>query len=112
MGAVLLIAGLMLGVSTILRVSSVGWTSGRTILLGAIAVTLLVAFVVRQARVTNPLMPLRLFAFRNASGANAIQALLVAAMFGVFFLGASLTSSERWGTTCWGSGWPSYRPAS
>ncbi len=87
-GAVLLIAGLMLGVSTILQVSSVGWTSGRTILLGAVAVTLLVAFVVRQARVTNPLMPLRLFASRNASGANAIQALLVAAMFGVFFLGA------------------------
>ena len=33
-------------------------------------------------------MPLRLFRSRNVAGANAIQALLVAGMFGMFFLGA------------------------
>jgi predicted MFS family arabinose efflux permease len=33
-------------------------------------------------------MPLRLFRSRNVSGANAIQALLVAGMFAMFFLGA------------------------
>ena len=87
-GAALLTGGLMLGVYTILQVSTHGWASGRTIGLGAIAVALLVAFVVRQARIANPLMPLRLFRSRNVAGANLVQALLVAGMFGMFFLGA------------------------
>ncbi len=42
----------------------------------------------RQARIPNPLMPLRLFRSRNVAGANLIQALLVMGMFGMFFLGA------------------------
>src|SRR5215212_7258510 len=33
-------------------------------------------------------MPLRLFRSRNVAGANAVQALFVAGMFGMFFLGA------------------------
>ena len=33
-------------------------------------------------------MPLRLFRSRNVAGANVVQALLVAGMFGMFFLGA------------------------
>jgi EmrB/QacA subfamily drug resistance transporter len=87
-GAVLLTGGLMLGVYTILGVEAHGWGSTRTLALGGIAVALLVAFVVRQARVENPLMPLRLFRSRNVSGANVVQALLVVGMFGTFFLGA------------------------
>ncbi|HEX2103978.1 MAG TPA: DHA2 family efflux MFS transporter permease subunit [Solirubrobacteraceae bacterium] len=87
-GAVLLTAGLMLGVYTILGVEAEGWTSTRTLVLAAVAVALLVAFVVRQARIANPLMPLRLFRSRNVAGANAVQALLVVGMFGMFFLGA------------------------
>ena len=46
------------------------------------------AFVVRQARIENPLMPLRLFKSRNIVGANVVMALLVAGMFAMFFLGA------------------------
>ena len=42
----------------------------------------------RQARIANPLMPLRLFRSRNVAGANVVQALLVVGMFGMFFLGA------------------------
>jgi MFS family permease len=38
--------------------------------------------------VTEALMPLRLFASRNFSGANVIQGLMVAAFFGFFFLGS------------------------
>src|SRR5437588_835896 len=43
---------------------------------------------VREATAKTPLMPLRMFRSRNVSGANAIQALVVAGMFGTFFLGA------------------------
>ena len=87
-GAALITVALMLGVYTILGVNEHGWGSPQTLALGAISATLLSLFVIRQARVANPLMPLRLFRSRNVAGANAIQALLVAGMFGMFFLGA------------------------
>jgi len=87
-GAALITAGLMLGVYTILGVEEHGWAATRTLLLGAIAVALLVAFFVRQAHAANPLMPLRLFRSRNVVGANVVQALIVVGMFGMFFLGA------------------------
>jgi MFS family permease len=87
-GAVLITTGLMLGVYTILEVSENGWGSTTTLVLGAVSLALETAFLVRQARIENPLMPLRLFRSRNVSGANALQMLLVAGMFGMFFLGA------------------------
>jgi len=87
-GGVLITAGLMLGVYTILEVSENGWLSAQTLILGGISLALEIAFVLRQARIANPLMPLRLFRSRNVSGANALQMLLVAGMFSTFFLGA------------------------
>ena len=87
-GAVLLTGGLMLGVYTILGVTEHGWLATQTLILGAVSVALVAAFVARQARVANPLMPLRLFASRNVAGANLVQALAVVGMFGMFFLGA------------------------
>jgi EmrB/QacA subfamily drug resistance transporter len=87
-GAVLLTGGLMLGVYTILEVEQQGWGSTQTLGLGGVAIALISAFLVRQAKAANPLMPLRLFRSRNVSGANLVQALLVVGMFGMFFLGA------------------------
>jgi EmrB/QacA subfamily drug resistance transporter len=87
-GAILLTAGLMLGVYTILGVDREGWTSTQTLGLGAVALALLALFLARQARVANPLVPLRLFRSRNVAGANVVQALLVVGMFSMFFLGA------------------------
>jgi EmrB/QacA subfamily drug resistance transporter len=87
-GAVLLTAGLMLGVYTILEVEQQGWGSAQTLALGGVAIALLAGFLARQATARNPLVPLRLFRSRNVSGANIVQALLVVGMFGSFFLGA------------------------
>jgi MFS family permease len=87
-GAALLTGGLMLGVYTILEVHEQGWGSLQTLGLGAVAIALIAAFVARQARIPNPLMPLRLFRSREVAGANVIQALLVMGLFGMFFLGA------------------------
>jgi MFS family permease len=64
-GAALMTGGLMLGVYTILEVGEQGWGSPRTLALGGVAIALLAAFLVRQGRVANPLMPLRLFRSRN-----------------------------------------------
>jgi EmrB/QacA subfamily drug resistance transporter len=87
-GAVLMTSGLMIGVYAILQVSEKGWTSGEVLGLGALSLVLLTAFVLRQARIANPLMPLRLFRSRNVSGANLVLILLVVGMFSMFFLGA------------------------
>ncbi|MBS1871195.1 MAG: DHA2 family efflux MFS transporter permease subunit [Actinobacteria bacterium] len=87
-GAGLMTSGLMIGVYAILQVSEKGWTSGEVLGLGALSLVLVTAFVLRQARVANPLMPLRLFRSRNVAGANLVLILLVVGMFGMFFLGA------------------------
>ncbi len=87
-GAVLLTSGLMLGVYTLLQTGEQGWGSTATLGLGGVSVALLTAFVLRQARVRNPLMPLRLFRSRNVTGANLVMALLVVGFFSMFFLGA------------------------
>jgi EmrB/QacA subfamily drug resistance transporter len=88
LGAVLVTAALMLGVYTIVEAGDYGWTSLHTLGLGAVSLALLAGFLVRQARAANPLLPLRLFRSRNVSGANLIMILLVAGMFGMFFLGS------------------------
>jgi EmrB/QacA subfamily drug resistance transporter len=89
LGAVLITSSLMLVVYTIVKpAADYGWTAARTIELGGAALALLVAFLVREARARNPLVPLRIFRSRNVTGANMIQALTVAGMFGLFFLGS------------------------
>ncbi len=87
-GALLITGALMLGVYTIVKPAAEdGWGATTTLVLGAVAVALLVAFLIREATARTPLVPLSVFRSRNVAGANAIQALLVAGMFSVFFLG-------------------------
>jgi EmrB/QacA subfamily drug resistance transporter len=88
-GAVLITSSLMLGVYTIVKpAADYGWGSGRTLAFGAGSLLLLALFLWREATAAKPLIPLRIFRSRNMSGANAIQMLLVAGMFGMFFLGS------------------------
>ncbi len=88
LGALLLVGALMLGVYTIVEAGNYGWGSLHTLGLGGVAVALLAGFVGREHRAADPLMPLRIFRSRNVSGANVVQALMVAGIFGMFFLGA------------------------
>ncbi len=88
-GAVLITSSLMLGVYTIVKpAADYGWGSGRTLGLGAGALALLALFIAREATARNPLIPLRIFRSRNVTGANLVQILTVAGMFGMFFLGS------------------------
>jgi EmrB/QacA subfamily drug resistance transporter len=88
-GAVLITSSLMLGVYTIVKpAAEQGWGATQTLALGAGSLVLLAAFVAWEATTRNPLIPLRIFRSRNVSGANVIQALTVAGMFGLFFLGS------------------------
>jgi EmrB/QacA subfamily drug resistance transporter len=88
-GAALVTSALMLGVYTIVKpAAEQGGTATRTLTLGAVALGLLAAFVAREATARTPLMPLRIFRQRTIVGANLVQVLSVAGMFGMFFLGA------------------------
>src|ERR687897_747828 len=87
-GASLLVSGLMLGVYAIVEAANNGWGSAQTLGFGATSAVLLAGFLIREATAETPLIPLRIFRGRNLSGANVIQALMVAGMFGMFFLGA------------------------
>jgi EmrB/QacA subfamily drug resistance transporter len=88
-GALLITGALMMLVYTIVKPAAEdGWTASTTLGFGAISLGLLAAFVAREATAANPLVPLRIFRSRAVAGANAIQALVVAGMFGMFFMGA------------------------
>jgi len=82
LGAVLVTAGLMLGVYALVGTAQYGWLSARTAGLGASAAVLLAGFLVRQASAAAPLLPLRIFRSRAVSGANLAQLLVIAAAFG------------------------------
>jgi len=86
LGAVLVTAGLMLGVDTVVETTRYGWVSGRTLTTGAVALALLAGFAARQATAARPLLPLRIFRSRNVSGGNLVQALMVAGMLGFQFI--------------------------
>jgi EmrB/QacA subfamily drug resistance transporter len=88
LGAVLITAALMLGVYTIVKPAAEhGWGAPETLAFGGSAIALLIGFVIREHFAGNPLIPLRIFRSRNVSGANAVQMLAVAGMFGMFVLG-------------------------
>jgi len=76
-GAALVTAALMLGVYAIVAASAA---------MGLLSIALLGGFIVRQARVARPMLPLRLFRSMTLSGANAVQALMSAAFLSFFFL--------------------------
>jgi len=88
-GALLITGAMMLGVFTIVDpAAQQGWLAARTLGLGAGSLALLGAFIVRQLTARDPLMPLRIFRSRAVTGANLVQVLGTAGMFGMFFLGS------------------------
>lgn len=88
MGAFLVTLGLMIAVYAIVESSVYGLGSIHTLGFGALAVALLVAFVIREARAASPILPLRIFKSRRLSAANVVQALMTSAFFGFFFFGS------------------------
>jgi EmrB/QacA subfamily drug resistance transporter len=84
LGGVLVTAGLMLAVLTIVDSSGAAVRAS----LGLLAAALLAAFVVRQRRAADPLVRLSIFRSRAVSGGNAVQLLTVAGMLGFQFTAA------------------------
>ena len=88
-GQVTLTGGLFLLVLALLRGNEDGWTSAPIIAAGAGALVLLAAFVAVEARVAQPMLPLRLFRDRSFTGAQ-IAAFAISASFFAIFLYTTL----------------------
>ncbi|WP_169979528.1 MFS transporter [Microbispora sp. H10836] len=78
LGALLVTAGLMLGIYSVVQIERFG---PRSLWFGAVSLALLAVFVVRQATARTPLMPLRILRSRAVAGANLVQILTLGAMF-------------------------------
>ncbi|WP_406724747.1 MFS transporter [Streptomyces sp. GD-15H] len=85
-GAVLITGALMLTVYVVIGTGE--RDIGGTLLLSVLALALFAAFTIRQARAARPLLRLRLLGSRMPAGANAVQVLMVATMYGFQFIGA------------------------
>ncbi|HWI73525.1 MAG TPA: MFS transporter, partial [Baekduia sp.] len=84
-GALLSTGGMLLLVYTLVKAPDAGCGAARTIGGLAGAVALLVAFVVNEARVKDPLLPLSIFRVRGLAAADVTQLIGIAGIISMFF---------------------------
>jgi EmrB/QacA subfamily drug resistance transporter len=85
-GAVLVTAGLSLLVYAITQTGTYGWTSARTLGVGAAAIVLLAAFVWWERRHAEPLMRFGILRTKTVAGANVGGLILGTATFSMFLM--------------------------
>ena len=87
LGSVLVTLAIGIAVYSIVEATSHGWGSAQVIGGGALAVALLSAFFALEARIKNPIMPLRILRLRGLVGSCITRGFLVTGMYGTWFLG-------------------------
>ncbi len=102
-GSILVTAAMVLGVYAIVTAATFGWASPHTLGFGGAAAGLLVAFLMFESRLENPILPLRILRLRSLTGASAVRAMLATGMFTTFFLGALYLQHVK-GYTALGTG--------
>lgn len=86
-GSVLATSGVMAAIYAIVSSAQAGWTSDQTRGAGLLAVVLLTWFLVLQAVLKNPIMPLRILGSRGLMSSSVVRGLTVVGMYSTFFLG-------------------------
>ncbi|MEI9914031.1 MAG: MFS transporter [Candidatus Saccharibacteria bacterium] len=84
-GAVSVTAALMSLVYGFTKAPTNGWTAGSTLAFFIASAVLLVAFVINEMKVKEPLVPLRVFKIRNVTAGDIIQVCVAAGLFSTFF---------------------------
>ncbi len=84
-GAIAVTGGMTLLVYGLSRVATHDWSDALTVQAIGAGAALLVLFLIIEIRSRQPLMPLRLFANRNRSGAFALRMVAGSAIFAVLF---------------------------
>ncbi len=85
LGALTVTGGLIALVFGIVRSGQSGWGSAEVLGFIALAVALLVAFVVIERRASEPLVRLSIFSVRTVRGANVAMFLVACGLFAMFF---------------------------
>ena len=88
LGSVLITTSSIALIYALIKIPEWGWTGDRTLALAGVAVLLLAAFVALEARIANPIMPLRVLGLRSLVTANLVRGFLVTGAYSTFFLGA------------------------
>ena len=86
-GSLLVTASLMSGIYAIVQATSHGWISSQVLGFAGLAVALMAAFLALEARIENPIMPLRILRLRGLINASLVRGFLVTGMYSTFFLG-------------------------
>ena len=88
LGSLLVTASLMSAIYAIVEATSHGWVSPQVLGMGSFAAVLMAAFLALEARISNPIMPLRILRLRGLVNASLVRGFLVTGMYSTFFLGA------------------------
>jgi EmrB/QacA subfamily drug resistance transporter len=88
LGSIAVTAALMLGIYAIVSTPDHGWGSAHTLLFGGAGLALLLLFFALQARLANPIMPLRILRVPGLASTSIVRGLLASGLFSTFFLGA------------------------
>jgi MFS family permease len=86
LGSLLVTASLMSGIYAIIQATTHGWLSTAVLEFGVLAVLLMAAFISLEARIQNPIMPLRILRLPGLVNASLIRGFLVTGMYSTFFL--------------------------
>jgi EmrB/QacA subfamily drug resistance transporter len=87
LGSVLVTTSLMSAIYSIVAATSHGWGSAQVLGFGGLALVLMGAFLALEARIENPIMPLRILQLRGLVNASLVRGVLVTGMYSTFFLG-------------------------
>ena len=88
LGSILVTASLMGVIYAIIQATTYGWISTRVLGIGAVAALLMAAFVALEARIENPIMPMRILRLPGLINASLVRGFLVTGMYSTFFLGS------------------------
>jgi EmrB/QacA subfamily drug resistance transporter len=94
-GSLLVTASLMSAIYAIVEVPSRGWTSPEVLTMGGAAAVLMGAFFTVEARISNPIMPLRILRLPGLVNASLVRGFLVTGMYSTFFLGTLYLEQVR-----------------
>ena len=95
LGSLLVTASLMSAIYAIISVTAHGWTSARVLDFAGLAALLMAAFVATEARIQNPILPLRVLRLPGLVNASVVRGFLVTGMYSTFFLGTLYLEQVR-----------------
>ena len=87
LGSLLVTTSLMSAIYAIVEATNHGWGSSTVLGFGGISAVLMAAFIALEARIENPIMPLRILRLRGLVSASLVRGLMVTGMYSTFFLG-------------------------